>query len=127
MARIIDSRCVLAVQDLAASTHYYVDVLGFKLDFEVPGWSFLSRDNFGLMLGECPDAPPAAELGDHSYFAYLRVESVDGFYREVSSRGAEVRTAPEDKPWGMREFAIRTPDGHRLTVGEEIRGERGGL
>ena len=122
MSRIVDSRCVLAVQDLTLSTRYYIDVLGFKLDFEVPGWSFLSRDNFAVMLGECPDAPPAGDLGDHSYFAYLRVEGVDEFYREVSGRGAKTMAPPQDKPWGMREFAIRTPDGHRMTVGEEIRG-----
>ena len=122
MARIVGSRCVLAVQDLALSTRYYVDVLGFKLDFQVPGWSFLSRDSFGVMLGECSDAPPAGDLGDHSYFAYLRVEGVDEFSREVSSRGAKTMSPPQDKPWGMREFALGTPDGHRLTVGEEIRG-----
>lgn len=122
MAHIIGSRCVLAVQDLAVSTRYYVDVLGFKLDFKVPGWSFLSRDDFGLMLGECPDQPPASELGDHSYFAYLRVDDVDQFYRDLAARGAQMRLPPEDKPWGMREFGIRTPDGHRITCGQEIHG-----
>jgi hypothetical protein len=25
-----------------------------------------------------------------------------------------------DKPWGMREFAIVTPDGHRIVFGEEM-------
>ena len=32
MAQIVDSRCVLAVRDLEASTRYYVDVLGFRKD-----------------------------------------------------------------------------------------------
>ena len=31
------------------------------------GWSFLSRDEFSVMLGECRDERPASELGDHSY------------------------------------------------------------
>ena len=26
----------------------------------------------------------------------------------------------EDKPWGMREFGIRTPDGHRIMIGQPI-------
>jgi hypothetical protein len=26
----------------------------------------------------------------------------------------------EDKPWRMREFAVVTPDGHRIVFGEEI-------
>jgi hypothetical protein len=33
------------------------------------------------------------------------------------SRAAPMLTAPDTKPWGMREFALRTPDGHRMTFG----------
>jgi catechol 2,3-dioxygenase-like lactoylglutathione lyase family enzyme len=122
MHRIVDSRFVLAVGNLEASTRFYIDVLGFRRDFGdgSDGWSFLSRDAFKVMLGECPDEIPAGELGDHSYFAYLQVEGVDAFHREVAARGAEIISPPGDKPWGMREFAIRTPDGHRMTFGEPI-------
>jgi catechol 2,3-dioxygenase-like lactoylglutathione lyase family enzyme len=121
VARIANSRCVLAVRDLKVSTLYYTDVLGFTRDpIDAPGWSFLTRDNFRLMLGECPGATPAAELGDHSYFAYWNIEDVDEFYREITSRGALVTSAPVDKPWGLREFALRTPDGHRITCGQLI-------
>lgn len=27
-----------------------------------------------------------------------------------------------EEPWGLREFGIRTPDGHRIMCGQEIRG-----
>lgn len=122
MARIIDSRCVLAVRDLQVSRRYYVDVLGFTRDpVEADGWSFLSRDSFSVMLGECPDEKPASELGDHSYFVYLMVDDVDDFHREVAERGAMISSEPTDKPWGLREFGLRTPDGHRITCGQPIR------
>jgi uncharacterized glyoxalase superfamily protein PhnB len=121
MAQIINSRCVLAVRDLAVSTKYYVDVLGFRKDpIDAPGWSFLTRDRFSVMLGECKDAQPAGELGDHSYFAYWNVEGVDDLYKEFVSRGALVSSAPTNKPWGLREFGLRTPDGHRITCGQTI-------
>ncbi len=122
MHRIKDSRCVLAVRDLRASTRFYIDVLGFHRDFgdESGGWSFLSREAFKVMLGECPDEKPASELGDHSYVAYLIVEGVDQLYEEVSGRGAEVISKPTTEPWGLREFGIRTPDGHRIRFGEPI-------
>jgi len=121
MARIVSSRCVLAVRDLEVSTRYFTDVLGFSRDpIDAAGWSFLTRDNFRVMLGECPDERPASELGDHSYFAYWNVEGVDDFYRELSARGALLISQPADKPWGLREFTLRTPDGHRLTCGEVI-------
>ena len=32
MAKIVHSRCVLAVRDLEVSTRYYVDILGFQKD-----------------------------------------------------------------------------------------------
>jgi uncharacterized glyoxalase superfamily protein PhnB len=122
MAHIVNSRCVLAVRNLHVSTRYYVDVLGFSKDpIDAEGWSFLSRDNFRVMLGECPDETPAGELGNHSYFAYWNVEGLDEFYREVAARGALINSPPMDKPWGLREFGLRTPDGHRITCGELIR------
>jgi predicted enzyme related to lactoylglutathione lyase len=121
MARIINSRSVLAVRDLELSTKYYIDVLGFRKDpIDAPGWSFLSRDTFRVMLGECGGAQPAGELGDHSYFAYWNVDAIDDFYREIVSRGALVTSAPTDKPWGLREFGLRTPDGHRIVCGQAI-------
>jgi extradiol dioxygenase family protein len=66
MHRIVGSRCVLAVRDLDASTRFYMDVLGFQRDFGdgSDGWSFLSRDAFRVMLGECADEKPAGELGN---------------------------------------------------------------
>ena len=121
MAGIVNSRCVLAVRDLKASTRYYKEVLGFSEDpIDAEGWSFLTRDNFRVMLGECPNERPASELGDHSYFAYWNIEGLDQFYREVAARGAFVTSEPADKPWGLREFGLRTPDGHRITCGEVI-------
>jgi catechol 2,3-dioxygenase-like lactoylglutathione lyase family enzyme len=124
VAHIVGSRCVLTVLDLKASTRYYTDVLGFSQDpIDAEGWSFLTRDTrdtFRVMLGECPDEKPASELGDHSYFAYWNVDAVDQFYQEIVAKGALVTSEPSNKPWGIREFGLRTPDGHRITCGELI-------
>ena len=121
MAQIVNSRCVLAVRDLAVSTRYYIDVLGFQRDpIDATGWSFLTRDCFRVMLGECSDERPAGELGNHSYFAYWNVEGVDELYRELAGKGALVWSAPLDKPWGLREFGFSTPDGHRIVCGQTL-------
>src|SRR5262249_54968231 len=64
-------RCVLAVKDLAKSVEFYRQKLGFNVDFTAPGWSFLSRGNFKLMLGHCPEEKPARDIGDHSWFVYV--------------------------------------------------------
>ena len=122
MTRLLRTRHILAVNNLRTSTDFYTNVLGFSRDFgdESDGWSWLSRDGFRVGLGECANEPPAGTLGDHSYIAYVTVDDVDAVYSDFVSRGARISRAPESKPWGMREFALKTPDGHRITFGSEV-------
>ncbi len=118
--KTVHTRHVLAVKNLVISSDYFVDKLGFERDFTVPGWEFLSFGVFKVMLGECVDALWAHETGDHSYFAHCLVENVDEVYEELNDRGAEIIHRIGDKPWGLREFSVRTPDGHRITYGQII-------
>lgn len=120
MPEITDTRFVLAVRDLKSSTDYYLSMLGMSMDFEAPGWSFLSRGSFRVMLGECTDATPAGELGDHAYYGYITVNDVDALYSEYRKAAVGFTQPLASKPWGMREFGIRTPDGHRLMFGQEL-------
>lgn len=121
MTKMLRSRFVLAVQDLAKSKDFYHRVLGFEIDpIDAEGWCFLTRDACGLMLGECKDAAPAGSLGDHSYFAYIYLDDAAGYYQSLRERGVEIISELADKPWGMTEIGIRTPDGHRIMFGEEI-------
>ncbi|MBA3889885.1 MAG: VOC family protein [Gemmatimonadaceae bacterium] len=115
---ILQNHYVLAVHDLRGSAQFLVDALQFEIVNEPPGWIFVARDNCMIMLGQCPASIPAAQLGDHSYFGYLRVDDVDAVHREMVARGFPPDREPEDKPWEMREFGVRTPEGHRLQVGQ---------
>ena len=72
------------------------------------------------MLGECPDEVPASETNNHSYFAHVLVEDVDALLEQMRSRGATFIQEVATKPWGLREFGIVTPDGHRVMFGQEI-------
>ena len=120
MAELTDVRFTLAVPDLARSTDYYTSVLGLRIDFEAPGWSFLSRGRFRVMLGECTEATPPKELGDHSWYGYVTVSDAAALFAEYQRAGVEFTQQLSDKPWGMREFGIRTIDGHRLMFGQEL-------
>lgn len=117
---MVGARYVLAVQDLAKSATYYQEQLGFETWWSADGWHFLKREKFMVMLGECQDDVSAFETGNHSYFAYVEVEGIDNLYAEYQSGDIEILAEITDRPWGQREFAIRTIDGHRLMFGEEI-------
>ncbi|MFS2137894.1 VOC family protein [Duganella sp. Dugasp56] len=120
MTDFTNVRYTLAVLDLEKSTNYYTSVLGLAIDFTAPGWTFLSRGSFRVMLGEWTDAMPPSELGDHSWYGYVTVSDATALFAEYQSAGAEFTQALADKPWGMREFGIRTIDGHRIMFGQEL-------
>jgi predicted enzyme related to lactoylglutathione lyase len=112
---------VLAVHDLARSTRYWRDVLGFEqLKVDAPGWSFMRRDEVGVNIGECRDAIAPADLGDHSYFAYIVFDDLDTYRDEIAGRGAEV-TEPKNEPWGMREARLKTIDSHRIMLAQQLK------
>ena len=122
MTRVLRPRTVLAVQNLERSRRYYVDILGFTEDhIASPGWAFLSKDAFHLMLGECADEVSAGETGNHSWFIHLLVDDVDAYFAELRAKGALLVNTPTNREYGLREFILTTPDGHRLMIAQEIR------
>jgi predicted enzyme related to lactoylglutathione lyase len=112
---------VLAVHDLDRTRDWFVRVLKCTADEVDPGsWIFCRSEGFTFMIGRCPDALPPSQLGDHAYFAYLFVNDVDAWAAHVANEGAEILAPPSTKPWGVRELALRTVDGHRIMLGERV-------
>lgn len=120
MPDITEATFVLAVNDLKASKRFYMDKLGFAEDFSVDGWAFLSRGACRLRLGDCPDAVSMSRTPDHSWFAYLHVSDAASLYRTYVANGVKIWHPLADQPWGLREFAVVTPDGHRIVFGEKL-------
>ena len=113
------SNPVLAVHDLERSAAWYREVLGCETREVDPGnWVFCRSGQIDIMLGRCPDDLPASALGSNSYVAYLRVDDVDAFHDRALRSGAEILKPPTDEPWGMRECALRSSDGHRFMLGQ---------
>ncbi|MEQ8849340.1 VOC family protein [Botrimarina sp.] len=125
-ASILANEHVLAVPDLARSVAFYTQRLGFEVAWsDAPkdfsnGWCAVARDDCVVRLGHCPDAAPPAELGDHGYFAYWLVDDASALHDAWSAAGVPMLFPPRDEPWGRREFAIRTADGHRIMIGQAI-------
>ena len=106
---------VLNVKDARASASFYCDVLGFKRDWEhqfadgFPLYVSVSRDDLTLHLSEHGDDRTHVTL-------VISVEDVDGAYSELCDRGLEQTSPPQDRPYGVRDFTLSDPDGHRLVV-----------
>ncbi|HSC87595.1 MAG TPA: VOC family protein [Polyangiaceae bacterium] len=111
---------VLAVNDLDAAEAYFIDKLGFTLKARIGGWSFLNLDEFHLMVGHCEGEMLARDTRNHSYFAYVNCRDIDALYAQYLASGAEFTQPIADKPWGLREFGVVTPEGHRIMFGQPI-------
>jgi predicted enzyme related to lactoylglutathione lyase len=48
------------------------------------------------------------------------VRDADAYDQEVVARGAEVIVEPADRPYHMRDFSIRDPNGVVLVIGQDL-------
>ena len=52
--------------------------------------------------------------------AYIGVTGVDDLHEQCAAHGARIVTGLADHPWGLRDFVVEMPGGHRLALGERI-------
>jgi predicted enzyme related to lactoylglutathione lyase len=119
--RLVSADPVLAVHDLDRATEWFIRVLGCTKTEPDPGnWAFCSSGSVTFMLGRCPETVPASDLGDHNYATYLTVAGMDDYYARAVAEGADVVKPPTTEPWGRREMALRSPEGHRFMLSEPL-------
>ena len=106
----------LRIADAERSRRFYVDGMGFRVDWEwrhQPGFPVflqISRAGMRLYLSEHEgDGVPGA-------LVYLYVTDVDAWQAELLTRGVVAEHKPMDRPWGNREMLVRDPDGNRLCL-----------
>jgi predicted lactoylglutathione lyase len=111
MAMIENVTPILRVEDIEASRRYYIQTLGFSLDWDADGTISVSRDGKSIMLCE-------GEQGQSGTWLWIGVEDADAFFAEFSKNGAHIRSPPQNLSWAY-EFEVEDPDGHVLRIGSE--------
>ena len=110
------------VKNLQASISYYIERLGFQLDFQGPDdgpyYAGVSRDGIGIMLKAIlPDVLPQPNHTRHEWArwdAYVYTLNPDVLFAEFSQRGASfVKTLSfiDEGLWG---FEVTDADGYVL-------------
>ena len=113
---MVGAATVFVVADVAKSTEYYRDVLGFTVTFEwgtPASYVCLCRDEVALHLNS---ASRTRRLPGHGAVCVF-VGDVDAVYAELAARGASIAKPPQDWDYGMRDFDVTDPDGNQLTFG----------
>ncbi len=102
----------LSCDDVAAAVTFYVDVLGFGINYQQDGLGVMYRDAVTLLL--LPRTPERPGPVDVEFY----VRDADALHAELTARGASVQGEPVSHPWGLRDFVVLDLDGNRLTFAQ---------
>ena len=111
MATIENLTPILRVEDLEASRRYYIETLGFSLDWDAGTMISVSRDRKSIMLCE-------GAQGQTGVWLWVGAEDADAFFTEFLAKGAYIRSPPQNFSLAY-EFQVEDPDGHVLRFGSE--------
>lgn len=110
----------LPSRSVRATVEFY-KTLGFEGGVHAAdsGYAILRRGDIELHFFSHTTLVPS-ESSAGCYIRVLDVESVYDAWSTVSlpRTGIPRMDALEDKPWGLREFAVVDPDGNQLRVGQ---------
>jgi catechol 2,3-dioxygenase-like lactoylglutathione lyase family enzyme len=108
---------ILRVQNLSASIDYYVQVLGFHLDWEYPGmFASVSRSRCTIYLCE-------GDQGNLGTWVWIGVADIEPLFEDYRGRGAKIRHPPTNYSWAY-EMQVEDPDGHVLRFGSEPKADQ---
>ena len=109
---------ILNVRNVPASIDYYVHKLGFEKEWDwgdPPTFACVRRDQVRIFLCQGAQGAPGTWIS-------IFVQDVDALYEDYQRRGADIRQAPTNFPWGVREMNVQDLDGHRLRLGSDATG-----
>lgn len=105
----------LPVKNVLEAQEYYRDILGFKIEWTIPGKSMgaASNDEVAIFFRETTDS---FEPNVHWIFA----PDVDVTYEKLKESGADIIDDIENKPWGLRQFTIKDLNGHIFHIHHDL-------
>jgi catechol 2,3-dioxygenase-like lactoylglutathione lyase family enzyme len=103
---------IFRVESLDVSVEYYIERLGFQLQWRSDPLASVGRDLTSIMLSE-------GDQGQSGTWVWIAVGDVDELHAELRARGAQLRHPPTNYPWGSRECQVTDPDGHVLRFGAD--------
>ncbi len=105
----------LPVEDVERAQVYYKEILGFEILWTYPDKSIgaVGREDIAIFFAK---TNRSIEPNIHWIFS----ENVDLTYSEFKDRGVDIIEDIENKPWNIRQFAIRDLNGHIFYIHHDL-------
>lgn len=107
---------MLQTHDMPGTKAWYAEILGFAVQGEYKGqWCSLGCDRISIMFmhNDHFGAPQATAV------QCFIVDDVNALWASIKDR-CKAEWGPEDMHYGLREFAIKDPNGYLLSFASEI-------
>jgi len=121
---------ILGVRDVAAAAAYYCDRLGFTMQPDTGLFVPDPAEGAVYAIVRMGEVPLHLQIRRREVFAgpresietdaYVTVDDVDALYARHRDAGVSIHRPIEDAPYGMRDYCVETPDGHRLAFGTPL-------
>jgi uncharacterized glyoxalase superfamily protein PhnB len=122
--------CSLTCKDLDASLRFYRDVLGFAVGetYEVEDKvvaAVVVAGDCRLVLNQDDGKLGWDRIKGQGFYLQINVAGtadVDAAAERIRAAGGALLDEPEDRPWGVRMFQFKDPDGFKLGVSTPLAG-----
>ncbi len=119
MPEVLATIPILRMFDVAKAREFYLDFLGFKVDWEhrfepdAPVFMQVSRGGLAFFLSEHHgDGTPGS-------VAFVSVSGIRELHRELNDKKyRHNRPGLQEQEWGMTELTVIDPFNNRITFGE---------
>ena len=116
--------CSITCKELQTSIAFYRDALGFAVDmtFEHEGkvaGAVISAGMIRIVLNQDNGKLGWDRIKGQGFYLQINVAGaadVDAAAARIKASGGTLIDEPEDRPWGVRMFHFRDPDGFKLGV-----------
>ncbi len=116
---------ILHIEDYEEAKAYYVDWLGFRIDWEFrfepsfPVYMQVSRDGLVLHLSQHKGDNPAGVM------CHVDVDDLDALVAEWRARKPNFTQEVEITPWNAKHISLRDPFGNTLGINQLLPEPRG--
>jgi uncharacterized glyoxalase superfamily protein PhnB len=118
-ANVVLAVPILPCDDIEDMITFYEERLGFRKEWTAgvpPEDGGVRRGDVQLYFMRSPEL--AASACDREVMLF--VEDVDALHDEHVRRGAPIAEGLRDEAWGLREYCVTDPHGHRLRFAESL-------
>jgi hypothetical protein len=114
---------VIATSDVLGTVRYFEQTLGFQQQWiwgDPPVYAGVRAGGAWLYVTHDPELATTIRERRLSPDIFLWVSNIDSVYAHHQASRADITEELSERPWGVRQYVVREPNGYFLKVAESL-------